>query len=122
MSSSPPSSAPARNIATATNVQQHKEDFTKIRVPNDGLNTDLDPPKAAKLPTAVANYQTRWEREKAKAHAEGVEIEPKDPKMIGPWILGEMLGRGASGKYILQDSRACPTLIPARSRSSCSTL
>ncbi len=59
----------------------------------------LDPPKAERIPTAVANYQSRWEREKAKARADGTEIDVKDPKMIGPWVLGEMLGRGASGEY-----------------------
>jgi hypothetical protein len=59
---------------------------------------DLDPPKAAKIPTVVANYQSRWEREKAKARAEGTDLDGGDPKMIGPWVIGEMLGRGASGK------------------------
>jgi hypothetical protein len=62
---------------------------------------DLEPPKAAKIPTVVANYQSRWEREKAKARAEGTDIDGGDPRMIGPWVIGEMLGRGASGKLLL---------------------
>jgi hypothetical protein len=66
--------------------------------PVNGSPHDLDPPKAAKIPTVVANYQSRWEREKAKARAEGTDIDGGDPKMIGPWVIGEMLGRGASGK------------------------
>lgn len=60
---------------------------------------NLDPPKADKIPTSIANYQSRWEREKSKARAEGVDIDAKDPKMIGPWVVGEMLGRGASGPF-----------------------
>jgi hypothetical protein len=61
---------------------------------------DLEPPKAAKIPTVVANYQSRWEREKAKARAEGTDLDGGDPRMIGPWVIGEMLGRGASGKLL----------------------
>lgn len=57
----------------------------------------FEPPKATKVASSVTNYQTRWEREKAKARAEGTDIETGDPKMIGPWVIGEMLGRGASG-------------------------
>jgi len=57
----------------------------------------LDPPKAAKIPTVVANYQSRWEKEKAKALAAGTDLDGGDPKMIGPWVIGEMLGKGASG-------------------------
>lgn len=66
---------------------------------------NLTPPKAPKQQQhGVANYQTRWEREKAKARAEGTDIEGGDTKTIGPWVLGEMLGRGASGSY---SSRFC---------------
>jgi hypothetical protein len=94
-----PSSAPTATdrVASSNTTSKANGDFTKIRTPVKNAAIDLDPPKVAKVPTAVANYQTRWEREKAKARAEGTEIESKDPKMIGPWILGEMLGRGASG-------------------------
>jgi hypothetical protein len=61
--------------------------------------SDVIPPRVEKLPTPLANYQTRWQREKAKAQAEGTDIESVDPKMIGPWVIGEMLGRGASGLH-----------------------
>jgi hypothetical protein len=57
----------------------------------------LSPPTVPRPPTVTPNYQTRWEREKTKARAEGDDIEGNDPKMIGPWVMGEMLGRGASG-------------------------
>lgn len=70
---------------------------TPLHAPTKPRPIDLNPPKAPKVPTSVPNYQTRWEREKAKARAEGADVEGRDPKMIGPWVLGEMLGRGASG-------------------------
>ena len=65
----------------------------------------LSPPKAKSAkPASNPSYQTRWEREKAKAIQEGVDIEHAsgrrgagDPQSIGPWIMGEMLGKGASG-------------------------
>ena len=97
MSIATPSPARTKHIASPQKTSKATEDFTKIKGSTEFAATALDPPKAAKVPTAVANYQTRWEREKAKARAEGTSIEPKDPKMIGPWIIGEMLGRGASG-------------------------
>ncbi|KAG8761113.1 hypothetical protein FRC14_006819 [Serendipita sp. 396] len=59
------------------------------------------PPRPKRTSTPLPHYQTRWEREKAKAKAEGIDIEGSDPKMIGPWILGEMLGKGASGRVRL---------------------
>lgn len=65
----------------------------------------LTPPKAKSAkPASNPSYQTRWEREKAKAIQDGVDIEHTsgrrgagDPQSIGPWIMGEMLGKGASG-------------------------
>jgi hypothetical protein len=97
MSIATPSPARTKHIASPQKTPKAPEDSNKIKLSTEFAATALDPPKAAKVPTAVANYQTRWEREKAKARAEGTSIEPKDPKMIGPWIIGEMLGRGASG-------------------------
>lgn len=67
----------------------------------------LSPPKAKSTkPASNPNYQTRWEREKAKAIQDGVDMEHPsghrgtgDPQTIGPWIMGEMLGKGASGMW-----------------------
>lgn len=93
-SSTPTAPTADPNTQSYTNgyVDAH---FITPRTPSTTI--DLNPPKVPKLATASPNYQTRWEREKAKARAEGTDIEGGDPKMIGPWVIGEMLGRGASG-------------------------
>ena len=44
-----------------------------------------------------AVYGTRWQREKAAA-GDGALEYPDDPQFIGPWILGECVGKGASGR------------------------
>ncbi|KDQ58744.1 hypothetical protein JAAARDRAFT_176840 [Jaapia argillacea MUCL 33604] len=40
---------------------------------------------------------TRWQKEKAAA-GQGAFDFPEDPKSIGPWIIGECVGKGASGR------------------------
>ncbi|KAG8800471.1 hypothetical protein FRC17_006862, partial [Serendipita sp. 399] len=91
----PPSPRSSRPVASTTASKDQAKSATAYSY--NGITT-TDPPKVNKIPTHSPNYQTRWEREKAKAKAEGVDMEVGDPKMIGPWILGEMLGKGASGK------------------------
>jgi hypothetical protein len=67
----------------------------------------LSPPKAKSTkPSSNPHYQTRWEREKAKAIQDGINIEHTSghrgtggPQTIGPWVIGEMLGKGASGMW-----------------------
>ncbi|CAL1699251.1 unnamed protein product [Somion occarium] len=39
---------------------------------------------------------TRWQKEKASAEAGAFEY-PEDAKFVGPWIIGECVGKGASG-------------------------
>jgi len=79
----------------------------------------LSPPKAKSTkPASNPSYQTRWEREKAKAIQDGVDIEHTsgrrgagDPQAIGPWIMGEMLGKGASGMWFSRHpSQMCVVL------------
>lgn len=41
---------------------------------------------------------TRWAKEKAAAGGARAFDLPTDPKSIGPWILGETVGKGASGR------------------------
>ncbi|KAF9010138.1 kinase-like domain-containing protein [Cyathus striatus] len=41
---------------------------------------------------------TRWEKEKAEAGGAHVFDLPTDPKVLGPWVLGECVGKGASGR------------------------
>ncbi|KAL5522651.1 hypothetical protein ACEPAG_8669 [Sanghuangporus baumii] len=40
---------------------------------------------------------TRWEKEKANIPRNTFDL-PSDPQQIGPWILGECVGKGASGR------------------------
>ncbi|CAE6480882.1 unnamed protein product [Rhizoctonia solani] len=56
------------------------------------------PPRLRKL--AYHAVPTRLERER---QATGLDIgnHPNDPTEIGPWILGDMLGKGASGRVKL---------------------
>ncbi|KAL0960027.1 hypothetical protein HGRIS_011675 [Hohenbuehelia grisea] len=55
------------------------------------------PPKAPPIKYA-APLGTRWAKEKAAAGGSGAFDLPTDPKRIGPWILGECVGKGASGR------------------------
>ncbi|TDL22850.1 Pkinase-domain-containing protein [Rickenella mellea] len=57
---------------------------------------NVSPPKAHKPPYKV-NHGTRFEKEKASAAPTAFEF-PEDPTAIGPWILGECVGKGASGR------------------------
>ncbi|PVF92833.1 Pkinase-domain-containing protein [Serendipita vermifera] len=99
----PPSSPKPRSSAYVSHKPPPSKTPDVYRARNIAVTppAEIIPPKVEKLPTPVTNYQTRWQREKAKAQAEGADIEGVDPKMIGPWVIGEMLGRGASGRVRL---------------------
>jgi serine/threonine protein kinase len=44
----------------------------------------------------IPEHGTRWQREKAAA---GIAAKySNDPRSVGPWIIGECVGRGASGR------------------------
>jgi serine/threonine protein kinase len=47
---------------------------------------------------------TRWEKEKEKAGAGAFDF-PDDPKYVGPWMLGECVGKGASGRVRVAQHR-----------------
>ncbi|KAA1472090.1 Pkinase-domain-containing protein [Dentipellis sp. KUC8613] len=53
------------------------------------------PPRAPPVQYATT-YGTRWQKEKAAAAA-GAFDYPDDAKYVGPWIIGECVGKGASG-------------------------
>ncbi|KAL1745494.1 kinase-like domain-containing protein [Schizophyllum fasciatum] len=55
------------------------------------------PPRPAPI-KYKAPLGTRWEKEKAAAGGAKAFDHPDDPKQIGPWILGECVGKGASGR------------------------
>jgi serine/threonine protein kinase len=47
---------------------------------------------------------TRWQKEKAAA-GDGYLEFPEDPKSVGPWVLGECVGKGASGRVRIAQHR-----------------
>ncbi|KAF6764117.1 CAMK/CAMKL/GIN4 protein kinase [Ephemerocybe angulata] len=55
------------------------------------------PPRAPPI-KYTAPLGTRWGKEKAAAGGAAAFDLPTDPKNIGPWILGECIGKGASGR------------------------
>ncbi|KAI8976685.1 kinase-like domain-containing protein [Trametes punicea] len=54
------------------------------------------PPRAPPIKYATP-LGTRWEKEKAAAGSNAFEY-PDDAKYVGPWIIGECVGKGASGR------------------------
>ncbi|TFK73449.1 Pkinase-domain-containing protein [Pluteus cervinus] len=58
------------------------------------------PPRAPPV-KYVAPLGTRWAKEKAAAGGSSAFDLPSDPKRLGPWILGECIGKGASGRVKL---------------------
>lgn len=63
-------------------------------------DTSVIPPVAPKQSNRT--YPTRWEKEKAAASSVDAFDYPSDPKFVGPWILGETIGKGASGNVYPQ--------------------
>ena len=55
-----------------------------------------NPPRAPPVKYATP-LGTRWEKEKAAAGSNAFEY-PDDAKYVGPWIIGECVGKGASGR------------------------
>ena len=65
--------------------------------------TTNSPPRAPPI-KYTAHLGTRWEKEKAAAGLGAFE-HPDDPKYIGPWIIGECVGKGASGRVKIAKHR-----------------
>ena len=61
------------------------------------------PPKAPPI-KYTAHLGTRWEKEKAAA-GQGAFEHPDDAKYVGPWIIGECVGKGASGRVKIAKHR-----------------
>ncbi|RDB27944.1 Serine/threonine-protein kinase GIN4 [Hypsizygus marmoreus] len=62
------------------------------------------PPRAPPIKYS-APLGTRWAKETAAAGGVGAFDLPTDPKNIGPWILGECVGKGASGRVKIAKHR-----------------
>lgn len=62
------------------------------------------PPRAPPI-KYDAPLGTRWAKEKAAAGGANAFDLPSDPKSIGPWILGECVGKGASGRVKIAKHR-----------------
>ncbi|PPR00755.1 hypothetical protein CVT24_000780 [Panaeolus cyanescens] len=67
-------------------------------------NISDSPPKAPPI-KYTAPLGTRWAKEKAAAGGASAFDLPTDPKTIGPWILGECIGKGASGRVKIAKHR-----------------
>ncbi|PCH35208.1 Pkinase-domain-containing protein, partial [Wolfiporia cocos MD-104 SS10] len=70
------------------------------------------PPRAPPI-----KYQTplgtRWQKEKAAA-GQGAFDYPDDAKYVGPWIIGECVGKGASGHVKIAKHRKTGQLAAAK--------
>jgi len=62
------------------------------------------PPRAPSI-KYTAPLGTHWPKEKAAAGGAAAFDLPTDPKNIGPWILGECVGKGASGRVKIAKHR-----------------
>lgn len=75
-------------------------------------DTSIIPPVAPKH--SHRTYPTRWEKEKAAADSVDAFDYPSDPKFIGPWILGETVGKGASGRVKIARHRSTGMLAAVK--------
>ncbi|KAF5368655.1 hypothetical protein D9757_010219 [Collybiopsis confluens] len=65
-------------------------------------------PPSPPRPPAIkyeAPHGTRWDKEKAAAGGAHAFELASDPKVIGPWIIGECVGKGASGRVKIAKHR-----------------
>ncbi|KAJ6595772.1 hypothetical protein DFH09DRAFT_905778 [Mycena vulgaris] len=71
------------------------------------------PPRAPPI-QYTAPMGTRWAKETAAAGGVGAFDLPTDPKFIGPWILGECVGKGASGRVKIAKHRVTGKLAAVK--------
>ncbi|KAG2031418.1 hypothetical protein BDR03DRAFT_928036 [Suillus americanus] len=68
------------------------------------MTSIVDQPPRAPPIKYTAHLGTRWQKEKAAAGHGAFEF-PEDPKYIGQWIIGECVGKGASGRVRIAKHR-----------------
>ncbi|KIK93860.1 hypothetical protein PAXRUDRAFT_828543 [Paxillus rubicundulus Ve08.2h10] len=68
------------------------------------MSSATDAPPTAPPIKYTAHLGTRWQKEKAAAGIGAFEF-PEDPKYIGQWIIGECVGKGASGRVRIAKHR-----------------
>ncbi|KAH7886856.1 hypothetical protein F5I97DRAFT_2019117 [Phlebopus sp. FC_14] len=68
------------------------------------MASELELPPKAPPTKYTAHLGTRWQKEKAAAGNGAFEF-PEDPKYIGHWIIGECVGKGASGRVRIAKHR-----------------
>ncbi|KAJ6470060.1 hypothetical protein C8R47DRAFT_989081 [Mycena vitilis] len=71
------------------------------------------PPRAPPI-RYHAPVGTRWAKETAAAGGVEAFDLPTDPKLIGPWILGECVGKGASGRVKIAKHRVTGQLAAVK--------
>jgi len=64
----------------------------------------VDQPPLAPPVKYTLRFGTRWQREKAAANNGSLEF-PEDPNYIGQWVIGECVGKGASGRVRIAKHR-----------------
>jgi serine/threonine protein kinase len=73
---------------------------------------DLSPPRAPPV-AYTAHHGTRWEKEKAAAGSGAFEY-PEDAQYVGPWVIGECVGKGASGRVKIAKHRTSGQLAAVK--------
>ncbi|KAH7925073.1 Pkinase-domain-containing protein [Leucogyrophana mollusca] len=68
------------------------------------MSSPTDTPPRAPPIKYTAHLGTRWQKEKAAAGHGAFEF-PEDPKYIGQWVIGECVGKGASGRVRIAKHR-----------------
>lgn len=66
--------------------------------------TTVDTPPEVPPISYTAHLGTRWQKEKAAAGLGAFDF-PEDPVCVGQWIIGECVGRGASGRVRIAKHR-----------------
>ncbi|KZT23657.1 Pkinase-domain-containing protein [Neolentinus lepideus HHB14362 ss-1] len=75
-------------------------------------NPPNSPPRAPPIKYS-APLGTRWQKEKAAAGQNAFDL-PDDPKYVGPWVIGECVGKGASGRVKIAKHRCSGQLAAVK--------